>query len=197
MSLVCRSRCQTSQWVFRVPGAPREQPVVQDQAVFYAPPLPGPTAPAMETRIRAAAGMRWSPASHAAFPSDFRAAAGALLCCHQRLAACRSSAATSTDATERRGCWLRHLSRQLSAQGAPACKRVGQGKGAAQRHQQSCCLGDLTKARREGDPQDLTERGCQLLLQHCTPQPTPSITDAPTICRRCWHLQLRPSAMPV
>ncbi|KAL4434175.1 hypothetical protein ABPG75_000616 [Micractinium tetrahymenae] len=135
--------------VFRVPGAPSEQLVVQDQAVLYVPPLlPGLDKPAVEAHIRAVAGVAWSPASHAAFPPDFRAAAAALLCCHRQLVGGISSGAAPEGASgpERQGGWLRWLSRQLSGQGASPRKRAEVAQGAPQRQKHPCCcLGDLPK----------------------------------------------------
>lgn len=138
------------QWMFRVPGTPSEQLVVQDQAVFYPPPPPAPDAHAVEARIRCVQGVPWSPASHAAFPPNFRAATATLLCCHRRLAVCPqgSTAHDAAGMAGRHGRWLRRLSRQLSGQGASPRKRAEVAQGAPQCQQKPCCLGDLPKARR-------------------------------------------------
>ncbi|KAL4430138.1 hypothetical protein ABPG77_004920 [Micractinium sp. CCAP 211/92] len=134
-------------WVFRVPGSPSKQLVVQDQAVFYAPPATRQDELAVEARISCARGMAWSPASHAAFPPGFRAATATLLCCHHRLAACRPDS-TARDAASKSGqCgrWLCRLSRLLLEQGTSFRMRA-EGPQAAPRHQQqACCLGDLPK----------------------------------------------------
>ncbi|PSC75987.1 von Hippel-Lindau disease tumor suppressor [Micractinium conductrix] len=121
--------------------------VVDDQTVFYTPPLPAGDAPLpVRARITTAVPLGWTPATHAHFPPAFRAQAAALLRCHRRLASSSGATAPGGDAVQQ-GCpqWLRRLGCTLSAAQAKSSCAAADVPVAGARGEARCQLGHLPK----------------------------------------------------
>ena len=125
--------------------------VVDDQTVFYTPPLPAGDAPLpVRARITTAVPLGWTPATHAHFPPAFRAQAAALLRCHRRLASSSGATAPGGDAVQQ-GCpqWLRRLGCTLSAAQAKSSCAAADVPVAGARGEARCQLGHLPKVSGE------------------------------------------------